>query len=275
MQWYNFHTHCHLDDGKMPLENYAIEAIRNNMAALGFSAHAPLPLENEWSLTKESFQAYLLEARQVKEKFKNQIPIYISLEMDYIPGLTKDFAQWVKEGDLDYTLGSIHLVKNPDGNGYWFIDGPEEGYLIGARDLFNMDFKKAVKAFYDQSIGMIKTQKPQIIGHLDKVKMYNREKWFSENDKWYRDLVYKLLDEIKTAGTIVEVNTRGKYSGKTDALFPSPWIIKACVERDIPLMLSADAHHPSQLCMLFDETTEILRNCGCSKTKTPFFEQIF
>lgn len=273
MQWYNFHTHCHLDDGKMPLEDYVIEAIGQNFAALGFSCHAPVPFENEWSLTEEKYLLYLEEARKVKEKFKNQIPVYISLEMDYIPGYTKDFSHWVETGKLDYTLGSIHLVKNPDGEGFWFIDGPEPGYLEGAKTIFNMDFQKAVTAFYHQSIDMIRTQKPQIIGHMDKVKMYNREKWFSENDKWYRMLVMELLEEIKAAGTIVEVNTRGKYSGKTDAFFPSPWIIEACYDMDIPVMLSADAHHPSQISMLFFETLDMLRNIGFTKTNTPFFVQ--
>ena len=47
---------------------------------------------------------------------------------------------------------------------------------------------------------MMLTQKPDIIGHFDKIKMHNQDRYFSEDEPWYRDLVMELLDTILKQG---------------------------------------------------------------------------
>jgi len=45
----------------------------------------------------------------------------------------------------------------------------------------------------------------------------------------------------------VEVNTRGHYKGFTEELYPSKWILKEMLKENIPVTISADAHHPDEL----------------------------
>lgn len=268
---FNFHTHSHFDDGKEVLEKYVEEAIDKGLVALGFSAHAPLEDGMEWSLPKDKPEKYCSEVRRLKEKYKGKIDIYLGLEMDYVPGVTEKFSVMYNDLGLEYNIGSVHLVKNKDNGKLWFIDGPETGYKKGIEEIFNGDVEKAVKAFYEQSCQMIIEEKPDIIGHLDKVKMHNKGRFFSENDKWYRDMTGKLLDVIAENNTIVEVNTRGKYKGKTDVFFPSVEILEKCYEKDIPVMVNTDAHHPSQVNNLFDEAVSLLKDIGFREMRTPFF----
>jgi len=272
---YNFHTHSHFDDGKEPLEDYVQAAIEAGMQAYGFSGHSPLPFDNHWSLPKDALPEYLAEAKRLREKYKHLIHIYVGLEIDYVPGYSENFRQLMDECGLDYSIGSVHLVMKPgskDPSDTWFIDGPREGYIQGINTIYGGDAKRAVQAYYAQQAEMVETQRPAIIGHLDKVNMHNKGELFDAASGWYRQSVDHLLDAISGSGTIVELNTRGVYSGKTDDFFPNNEILKKCLDRDIPVMVNTDAHHPTQVDRLFDEGTKLLKDIGFKKIVTPFFE---
>ncbi len=269
---YNFHTHSHFDDGKERLEDYVTAAIEKGFHALGFSGHSPLPIENEWSLPAADFPEYVAQVKKLKEQYKDRIKVFLGLEIDYIPGISQDFAAWINDTPLDYCIGSVHLVRHPGSGQIWFIDGPAEGYFKGVEEIFGGDIRKAVTAFYEQSIEMVNTQPMNIIGHLDKVKMHNKEQLFSQEDAWYHDLIDALLDAVKAKGVIVELNTRGVYTGKSHDYFPSPVILEKCRHRAIPVMVNADAHHPNQIANYFEEGVVLLRELGFSKMTTPFFE---
>lgn len=269
---YNFHSHSHHCDGKEQMEDYVKEAISKKFKALGFSAHSPLPFPNEWSLTPESFRQYVQDAKFLIEKYSNDINLHLGLEIDYIPGHSEDFNSFMKNTPLDYNIGSVHLVRNEENGKIWFIDGPIEGYINGVNEIFEGDFKAAVTAFYKQSIRMIESQRPDIIGHIDKVKMHNKQRWFSTGEKWYIDLVDQTLEAAAKSGSIIELNTRGVYSGKTNEYFPSTEIIQKCLDMGIPMMVNTDAHHPEQLDKHFAEGHELLKKMGFKSLKTPFFE---
>jgi histidinol-phosphatase (PHP family) len=272
LPYYNFHSHSYLCDGKEHMEEYVKTAISKNFKAFGFSAHSPLPFPNEWSLTSESYKQYLKDARELKEKYKGQIDLYLGLEIDYIPGHSDNFSEFTQAAPLDYCIGSVHLVRGQENGKIWFIDGPIEGYLSGVDEVFQGNYKDAVTAFYKQTIEMIRTQKPDIIGHIDKVKMHNKQRWFSTSEKWYQDIVYETLVVAAENNCIVELNTRGVYTGKTDEYFPSKEILFKCRELGIDMMVNSDAHHPSQLDIHFAEGHQLLKQIGFKKIRTPFFE---
>jgi histidinol-phosphatase (PHP family) len=69
---------------------------------------------------------------------------------------------------------------------------------------------------------MIEEDKPTFLGRLDKIKMY-------------------------TAGSIVEMNTRGYYRYNQPDLYPGEWIIEQLALRDIPVLISSDAHKPEEI----------------------------
>jgi histidinol-phosphatase (PHP family) len=129
-------------------------------------------------------------------------------------------------------------------------------------NIFGGDVRKAITAFYHQQIRMLETQKPDIIGHFDKIKMHNRDRFFQEDEPWYRDLVMDLVETIKKTGVIVEVNTRGIYKKRSEDLYPGQWILKILKDKNMQITLSADAHSPEELDGYYPETVEILRDIG-------------
>ena len=154
-------------------------------------------------------------------------------------------------------------MREADGNGLWFIDGPDISiYDEGIEKLFNGDGRKAVTAYYRQLQEMIADHIPDIIGHADKVKMYNRGRYFSESDTWYIRLVDETLHLIKEKGCVVEVNTRGLYKKRSDSLFPGDAILRKIHDMKIPVCISSDAHKPIELSLLFSETRKLLLDLG-------------
>ena len=218
---FNFHQHSNFSDGDSNPEEYVKKAAELGFTALGFTEHSPLPFPNSFSLEEENIESYILETNNLKEKYNDQLKVFRALEMDYIPGISEDFGYWKKRCQTDYLIGSVHLVKPPNDNGLWFTDGSKfETYDRGLNELFGGDIKQAVKAYYHQMNEMISTQMFDIVGHVDKVKMHNNGRYFSEDEPWYQQLVDECLELISEKGLIVEVNTRGIYKKRFPGLFP-------------------------------------------------------
>jgi len=265
MDYFSFHTHSSFCDGKLSPEDYVLRAIQLGIHSLGFSSHAPMLLDYVWAMNKSNLESYLYEISRLKEKYRNKINIYQSLEIDYIPGISKSFKDWKSDCQLDYTIGSVHLVKAISERDFWFLDGPESNYSRGILELFNGDVKKAVTSYYHQIIDMVQIEKPDVIGHVDKVKMNNKGQFFSENDVWYVDLLNETLRTIEKSNSIVEVNTRGLYKKKSKELFPDSYFLEECFRRNIPVTISSDAHHPDELIAEFDFTRAKLKSIGFEK----------
>lgn len=255
---YNYHTHTTFCDGLDMPELYVTEALTRKMKVLGFSAHASVPFDNPWSLKNE--QAYFNEIERLKIHYSEKICLLSALEVDYIPGISTPFDTLRKKWQLDYVIGAVHLVKKNDR--LWFIDGPEDNFLNGVKDIFDNDIKKAVTAYYTQINEMLQRESPDIIAHLDKIKMHNKNRFFKESEKWYEALIDETLDIIAHQKTIVEVNTRGVYTGKCKAFFPDRMMLQKCLDRNIPVMVNSDAHKPCDLLEYYHEAIDMLKSLG-------------
>jgi histidinol-phosphatase (PHP family) len=260
----NLHTHTRFSDGSDAPEKYIEAALAHGLTALGFSDHSPLPFENSFALKEEEVQKYCEEVQNSKLEIGNwKLEIFLGMEADFIPGMGHPFAYFRENFPIDYLIGSVHLVRNGKSEDLWFIDGPDPAtYDDGLNLLFGGDIRRGVTAYYRQINEMLSTSKMEIIGHLDKIKMHNRGRLFSEGEGWYSDLVNETLDLVKQTGVIVEVNTRGIYKKRSDTHFPGPELLKKIHELKIPVIISSDAHKPAEVAMLFDETADLLYQVG-------------
>lgn len=264
MQNYNFHTHSVFSDGKSTPREHVEAAVRMGLSALGFSEHSPLPFDNGFSVKSENMPKYVAEVAQLKAEYEGKIDIYCGLEADYITGVSEAFSMTKQRYHLDYLIGGVHLVgqsSNPDE--IWFIDGPQwEVYDEGLRKFFDGDIRRAVRRFYEQSNEMIEHEQFDVIAHFDKIKMHNRERYFHEDESWYRKLALESLDLIREKGLVMEVNTRGLYKKRYNGFYPSPWLLSVANEMGIPAIISADAHHCSELNLEFEAAENALRKAG-------------
>lgn len=255
--WSNFHTHNQYCDGKGAIKDYAEQAVRSGVRNLGFSSHAPIPFPCKWCLKAESLKSYLDEIESVKPLFPD-LEIYKGLEIDFIPGVISpvDFRS-----QLDYTIGSIHFVER-FGETHWEIDNTQEVFREGLSRIFDNDIRKAITRYYELTREMVLKTPPDILGHLDKIKVNSRETHFEESEPWYREQIDKTVKAIASMDTIVEVNTRAVYKKKCDTPYPSPWILERMKESGIPVTISSDAHHPEDLTRGFTSALALLKDIG-------------
>lgn len=268
MQLFNLHTHSNFSDGKSTPEEVVLEAIKQQLHTIGFSDHSPVPFSNTFAIKDDELDNYINTIHFLKEKYKNQIEIYCSMEMDFIPGIVNNFKNNKINCNLDYLIGSVHLVGN-DINNLWFIDGSKyETYDEGLFNYYNGDIKKGVQAFFYQYNEMIMTEEFDIVGHLDKIKMHNRGRYFSEDEKWYQDYLMETLSLIKEKSLIVEINTRGLYKKRSDDFYPSTSILPTMYKMGIPVVISSDSHHYSELTSYFLEAENALKAAGYKEVMT-------
>jgi histidinol-phosphatase (PHP family) len=246
----NYHTHSSYCDGKATPREMVEFAVAHGFTALGFTGHCPLPFKNTFSIT--DYEGYCNEVRALKEEYKNRIQILLGLEMDYVPGMLEDFTPLIEQGGLEYTVGSVHLIpasNTPQGDeDLWFIDGPKwERYDEGLFRLFDGDIRRAVRAYFHQQNAMLEKNRPTVVGHPDKIVMHNRDRYFTEDESWYRDLALETVHLIRELGLICEINTRGIYKGRHADYYPGKWIIQEMKALRIPVVVSTDAHAPEDL----------------------------
>lgn len=269
----NFHSHCQYCDGKENPEKYIQQAIQDGFSIYGFSSHAPIKKTSKWNMKVSKLPEYVKELQFLKNKYQNQIEIYIGLETDFQYGYYH-VNTLKKEFDINYTIGSIHYAGElPDGS-LWEVDGRNKVFQKGLNELFFGSIESAIRHYFKLTREMIREETPDILGHLDKIKIQSENgKLFNDKEKWYRDEIMETLEIVQKYNTIVEVNTRGWYKGLVNDFYPSGWIIREMYLRNIPIMINSDAHHPGEISMGLNAAATFLKNIGYKTQRVLFKNQ--
>lgn len=262
MGWRNYHTHSTFSDGKCEPELYIIEAIKRGMEAIGFSEHAPLPFELNWTMSKERVPEYIKKMAELKEQYRSEIEVLMGMEVDYIPEKISPNDAEIMSLGLDYRIGSIHFVGKLDFGNYWSIDSSDhDKFQRGLREIYDGDVKNVVRLYYSLMREMITEHSPDILGHIDLICM-NTARYFSTDESWYQREMIMTLETVKSAGVILELNSGGIARGRHSDFYPGLQTLRKACGMGIPALLSADAHHPDNLTGMFDEALALLWEAG-------------
>ena len=258
----NYHTHCGLDDGHGPLEEYVQKALSKGFSSLGFSCHTPFIIDDEWHMKKDDFPYYIEELHRLKNQYKDRIEIYVGLECDYLEQ-TGELIGSEYIGSLDYSIASVHSMFHTKSGKYLSVDGPIEEFNTLLIDNFNNDIQAFVNHYYFLQEEMIHQHTFDILGHCDLIKKHNKENiFFDQTSQWYQKTVNKFLKVAAKHHTRIEVNTGGMARGATKEIYPSPHILGLCNELDICVTLNSDAHESSQLDFFFSGADDLLVQKG-------------
>ncbi|MBN2618536.1 MAG: histidinol-phosphatase [Spirochaetales bacterium] len=265
----NYHTHCFYCDGKGDPELYVKEAIERGFSSLGFSSHAPLNEANDWTIQDGDLEKYFDRITELKIKYANVIKIYLGLEIDYYPNENR-FEKF-KKYNLDYSIGSVHMVKPQGYSNYFSVDASVIDFKKILEDVYSNNIENFGRDYYKALRDMIVQGGFNILGHLDLFKKFNRDnRFFKESDKWYKEEISECLNLLETRDIIVEVNTGAIARGVQDTPYPSQWIIEECYNRGIKICLNSDAHNHVNIDFYFSEALEIIKKSGYKELHTPF-----
>ncbi|MGI6214588.1 MAG: histidinol-phosphatase HisJ family protein [Christensenellales bacterium] len=229
----NPHTHTQFGDARSTAEEMVLSAINHGFLSLGFSEHGRQDFNTDCVLNKEREIQYINEVNRLKEKYKNQIRIYLGIERD---------AYSLSERNLyEYVLGSLHYVKF--GNDFLAVDGNRENLSRAVNEFFKGDGYILAKEYYDNFTKYIVSYKPDIIGHFDLVCKYNDiYNFFDENSPEYIQLYKKAMDKMINACSLMEVNTGRIVRAKAAVPYPSLEILKYWKSLGGDVILSSDCH---------------------------------
>lgn len=266
--WTNYHSHTHYCDGTDAPEVYVQAALAQNVAIYGFSSHSPLPFSNAWSIKNEDVAKYIAAVQALKTAYQGQLEIYLSMEVDYVPELTSVHHPSISLLGLDYTVGSVHYVGQFNDGTHFEIDYTHTYFDKGIEEIFHGDVRKCVCRYYELTRQMLTEAKPDILGHLDKIKMHNKAKLhFNETDGWYKDAVMETLELAAKVGVIMEVNTRGMYKKLSTEPYPSTWILKEAQKLGIQVMINSDNHHPREITGEFETAAQLVLAAGYNEVR--------
>lgn len=240
------HNHTTLCDGRSSPETMAQAAVAAGLSDLGFSAHSPAPFD-AGSLKSEA--AYRETILKLREQYAGTLRIFMGMEQDFL-------APVKCRSDWDFLIGSVHFLVR-DGV-YHAVDWDEErfGALLAA---FGSP-GEAVRAYYASVADMVRTQRPDVVGHFDLIGKFNVRGRFFDEDERYRRAALEALDVVIESGCVPELNVRGiRWRGRP---YPDGFLLRRLREKHCPLTLQADCHDAGELLSFIPEGVEVLRQSG-------------
>ena len=243
---FDLHMHTTWSDGKNTAEEMVQEAIRLGLETVGISDHSS---GDPCGMTLEQSVEYRAEMARLKEKYAGKIRVLCGLERDYF---TDDFA------DYDYTIGSVHWLRMPDGHRI-SIDWTPEKLREGAEKYFSGDMYALAEAYYAAEARVVEVTKCDIIGHFDLVtKFIEVDPAFDTKDPRYIKAWQQAADALLKTGKPFEVNTGAMSRGYRTSPYPAPPIRDAIKRGGGRLILSSDSHAPQTLLYGFDRCEDML-----------------
>ena len=248
----SYHTHSKYSDGKNTLEEMVLSAIEKGCAEIGFSDHAPMMFNCDWSAKAEEIENYKREILDLREKYKGKIKIFLGIEQDYYS---------VPAGGYDYIIGSVHFVYK-DGE-YIPVDisaNEVKAYVDrlygGDAYAYCEDYFKLVKEIYAKT-GC------NIIGHFDLVTKFNeRLPMVDINHPRYVAAVDDALSTLLKAPAIFEVNTGAISRGYRTTPYPDDRTMGIIAKSGKPFVITSDTHNSETVTFGFDKEMERLNQKG-------------
>jgi histidinol-phosphatase (PHP family) len=237
--------------------------------SIGFSSHAPIyrktGFHTDWHIQEDRLEAYLDTVRRVRRQWEGKIRVFLGLEIDYIPGLMGPGDKDYQALGLDYRIGSVHYVIPPQGAPFTVDDSPAV-FEKGIREGFSDDPEALVEAYWDTVEGMIQAGGFDILGHTDLIKKNNSpdqgKRWFSLESPGYQRRMQDIAQRIGASSLVVEVNTGGLNRYKLPEPYPSGALLQRLQAKQVPVIITADAHKAEDLDGHYEEARQTLLQAG-------------
>ena len=249
---FNYHCHAQFSDGKSTAEEMVLAAIEAGCDSFGLSEHYVSQKGSSYSLKPEREGDYKAEIFRLKEKYKNDINLFLGTESDYTSPIAKGY---------DYVIGSVHFFEL-DGE-FVDVDHNAEKQIDAAKRYFGGDMVELACNYYEIMGKMADKFKFDIVGHFDLVTKFNEGgKLFDESDKRYIRAAEKALEKLVPTGAAFEINTGAISRGYRTQSYPNDYFLNLIREMGGAVTYSSDAHDARYALLGFEETLKRAKAAG-------------
>ena len=249
----NLHTHTTYCDGKNTPSDMAKSAFDQGFKCLGFSAHAPMSLKNDYCMINDKQSEYCKEIINLKAEYKDRMDIFLGLEADY-------FADPFNRENFDYIIGSVHHILL---DGFYLCIDSSPIDMLCAISAYNKDINALIYDYYKQISDMPNKFKADIIGHFDIIAKYNYNSlFFDENDGFYRKCALSALENLVDKGLYLEINTGAINKKYSYRIYPNKFILEHANNIGAKIVISSDSHECDTLAQGFANAVQLAKSCG-------------
>lgn len=264
----NLHTHSIYCDGKDTIEAMALEAINKGFNVLGFSGHGNCRNVDDYSMDENNTKKYIEDVLAVKEKYQDQINIFLGVEQDVLG------QRFKKHDPYDYIIGSVHFVKA--GDKYLAVDFSSD--VTKEIVEYYGSFLNYAKSYFEEVKKIADMDEVDIVGHVDLLTKFNEnEEFIKFDDPDYLKLAYNCIDQLLEKNKIFEVNTGAIARGQRKTPYPHKTLLKYIYDHVGKICLNSDCHNKEMLDCYYQESLELIQSCGFTTmmelTKDGFVER--
>ncbi len=268
-----FDTHMHsVQHGPIEMKEFNMKnikdlidmAAKNGIKTICLTEHIPLPMlsfdpspNKDCAIEKEKWINILTNKRIEIKKYaqKKGVSIAIGGEYDFFPeyyafynAIDRYIKPEIKVLGLHF-IDSITVIPNKEG-----IDCYDEKIDAKMEKQFCFDYsekafqfamnqigaKKIISRYFSLLTEAIRSQRYDIVAHIDLINKYNQNNKYFVEDESYRKSLIQVLSLMQKKQLLLEVNLGGiKATGR---LVPQDWIIRETIKRDIPITIGSDVH---------------------------------
>ena len=221
-----YESHCHTTLCKHAFgttDEYAATALARNFKGITFTCHCPLPggFSSTVRMTPEQYDDYVAMVYATREKFSGKLDVRLGLESDFYPGVEAWLKNLHARYPLSHVLGSVHYQVR------------DYRKLFYTGDTFSYQ-----QLYYEHLAQSAESGLYDTLAHPDLIKNESPPEW---DFKRIQPFVERALDRIAATGVAMELNTSGVQKSLPE-MNPSPSQLALMRERNIPVVIGADAH---------------------------------
>lgn len=257
---YDAHLHTHYStDSEESMEKIICDGISKGLHGITFTDHMDyhFPESYDWNLEEGKkpfqfcFEDYKEEISVLRGKYHDEIEIHTGVEIGLKSDAYEDNVKLSNREDLEYCIGSIHLIDNMDPYypEFWENYGEENGLQL----YFETTYEQI------KNIGDIRID---TIGHLDYITRYLPSGYSFFQYNKYKELLDEILHLILEKDFILEINTSGYKNGGT---MPNPCGEILCQFYAMGgrnIIFGSDAHDISRVGKDFYRAEKLAREAG-------------
>ena len=264
MQKFSYHSHTSFNnifDGRNTADEMLAAYEKKGFTEVGISNHCFC----HPTLNPPSFPQFFYDVDKFLDVYKvsfdyideaaskHNIKVIKGLEVDYFPSAkwNKIFERIIKELKPEYLIGSTHFIRTADESFMCNI------YQLDSLPSLSTEEKNELLRNYWINVEhSIKSGYFDFIAHPDYCCQFD----LAITAEW-NETKYRVIDAFSSTKTPCEINTGGIERIKRP--FPDWWIVQELINRNVPLLISDDAHTTDAVGRHFDEVEKKLTEMGC------------
>ncbi len=246
----NYHSHTYYcGHSENEPEKLIRLAIQRGYKVFGFSEHLPIP-KTRWTPTDDEINELINKVNSLREKYKNDIHIYMGLECEWHPIIYDRIKKLHKRDDIEYLIFGNHFL-NMNHNYIEYIH-----FCKDKDELLNKQYQYAKSAL---SSGLFSCfAHPDIFLHVYK-------KW-DEKAIW---LTQKFIELSIKYDVPLEININGykvKKLKKDEFYYPYENFWKEVSKSNCKVIIGIDTHTYDVMSdEYFIEINNLIDNCNLRK----------